>query len=184
MRATISHASRRRARRLRRRPDSSVPTHHVERILPYRAWDLFILVGDVGRYPEFVPWVTSMTVGEVRAEGEGRDYLEAQAGVGFSFLTERFATSVRRDAGAGTIDVGLLRGPFKRLENRWRFEPLPQGTRVVFDIDFAFKTRLLDALLVANFDRAVNKLIACFEARAAQLYAPVEPASVVTSSAP
>ena len=134
-------------------------------------------MGDVARYPEFVPWVTSMSVGEVRTEGEGRDQLEAEAGVGFSFLTERFSTSVRRDAPAGVIEVGLLRGPFRRLSNRWRFEPHPHGTRVVFDIDFAFKTRLLDALLVANFDRAVNKLIACFEARAAALYAPVEPVS-------
>ena len=115
-----------------------------------------------------------MAVGEVRPEGEGCDRLEAEARVGFSFLTESFATSVNRNAPAGTIEVGLLRGPFKRLTNRWRFEPHPQGTRVVFDIDFAFKTRLLDALLVANFDRAVNKLIACFEARAATLYAPVE----------
>ena len=150
-----------------------MPTHHVERVLPYRPWDLFVLVGDVARYPEFVPWVTSMAVGEPRAEGEGCDYVEAEAGVGFSFLTERFATSVRRNAPAGAIEVALLRGPFKRLENRWRFEPHPRGTRVVFDIDFAFKTRLLDALLIANFDRAVNKLIACFEARAAALYEPV-----------
>ena len=151
-----------------------MPSHHVERILPYRPWDLFVLVGDVGRYPEFVPWVTSMAVGEPRSEGEGCDYVEAEAGVGFSFLTERFSTSVRRNAPAGAIEVALLRGPFKRLENRWRFEPHPRGTRVVFDIDFAFKTRLLDALLVANFDRAVGKLIACFEGRAAALYAPVE----------
>lgn len=150
-----------------------MPAHHVERVLPYRPWDLFVLVGDVGRYPEFVPWVTSMSVGEVRPEGEGCDYVEAEASVGFSFLTERFATSVRRDAPAGVIEVGLLRGPFRRLSNRWAFVPVPQGTRVVFDIDFAFKTRLLDALLQANFDRAVGKLIACFEGRAAQLYTPV-----------
>ena len=150
-----------------------MPKHHVERILPYRPEDLFVLVGDVARYPEFVPWVTSMRVGEPRTEGEGRDALEAEARVGFSFLTESFSTSVRRDAPAGVIEVGLLRGPFKRLSNRWRFEPHPQGARVVFDIDFAFKTRLLDAILVANFDRAVNKLIGCFEARAAALYEPV-----------
>ena len=153
-----------------------MPTHHVERVLPYTPWQLFLLVGDVARYPEFVPWVTSMRVGEPRSDGEGADCVEAEAGVGFSFLTERFATSVRRNAPAGVIEVGLIRGPFRRLTNRWRFEADPRGARVVFDIDFAFKTRLLDALLVANFDRAVNKLIACFEARAAVLYTPT-PAS-------
>ncbi len=151
-----------------------MPAHHVERVLPYRPWDLFVLVGDVARYPEFVPWVTSMSVGAVTPEGEGRDVVEAEAGVGFSFLTERFSTSVRRNAPVGTIEVGLVRGPFRRLENHWRFEAHPRGTRVVFDIDYQFKTRLLDMVLAANFDRAVNKLITCFEARAAALYTPVE----------
>ena len=151
-----------------------MPKHHVERVLPYRPRDLFLLVGDVSRYPEFVPWVTSMSVGPVTPEGEGADALEAEASVGFSFLSERFTTSVRRNAPAGVIEVGLVRGPFRRLGNRWRFEPHASGTRVVFDIDFAFKTRLLDALLSANFDRAVGKLIACFEARAAALYDRVE----------
>ena len=151
-----------------------MPRHHVERILPYRPADLFALVGDVARYPEFVPWITSMRAGEPQPDGEGVDRMEAEAGVGFSFLTERFSTSVRRNATENAIEVGLLRGPFRRLSNTWRFEPHPRGSRVVFDIDFAFKTRLLDLVLAANFDRAVDKLITCFEARAAALYAPVD----------
>lgn len=152
-----------------------MPSHHVERILPYTPDQLFTLVGDVRRYPDFVPWVTSLSASEPRLEGEGIDVLDAEASVGFSFLSERFATSVRRDAGARRIEVGLLRGPFRRLSNRWRFEPHPRGTRVVFDIDFQFRTRLLDMVLAANFDRAVDRLIACFEARAAALYAPAIP---------
>ncbi len=59
--------------------------------------------------------------------------------------------------------------------NRWRFEPDPAGCKVLFEIDFAFKSRLLDALLAANFDRAVDKLIGCFEARAAALYGQESP---------
>ena len=158
-----------------------MPAHHVERILPYSPEALFALVGDVARYPEFVPWITSMHAGEPRpdgegADGEGADRLDAEAGVGFSFLTERFSTWVRRDAHAKTIEVGLIRGPFRRLSNRWRFEHHPRGSRVVFDIDFQFKTRLLDLMLAANFDRACEKLIACFEERAAAIYAPVAPA--------
>ena len=153
-----------------------MPTHHVERILPYTPDQLFTLVGDVRRYPEFVPWVTTLSATEPQAVGEGIDRLEAEAAVGFSFLSERFATSVRRDVPGRSIEVGLLRGPFRRLSNRWRFEPHPRGTRVVFDIDFQFRTRLLDLVLAANFDRAVDKLIACFEARAAALYSPLEPA--------
>ena len=144
--------------------------HHVERVLPYAPNQLFTLVGDVARYPEFVPWITHMAVTSPVAAGDCADRLEAEAAVGFSFLQERFSTGVRRDSAARVVDVTLIRGPFKALTNRWAFLPEGQGTRVVFDIDFAFKSRLLDMLLAANFDRAVNKLIGCFETRAAQLY--------------
>lgn len=150
-----------------------MPRHHVERVLPYTPDQLFSLVGDVAAYPEFVPWITSMRATAPVVAGQGIETLEAEAGVGFSFLTERFTTAVRRDSTARVIDVGLVAGPFKRLANRWAFQPDPAGGRVVFDIDFAFKTRVLDLLLAANFDRAVGKLIGCFEARAASLYRPV-----------
>lgn len=149
-----------------------MPRHHVERVLPYTPDQLFTLVGDVARYPEFVPWITAMRATEPVTDAQGAETLEAEAGVGFSFLTERFTTAVRRDPAAHVIDVGLVRGPFKRLVNRWAFVAEPAGARVVFDIDFAFKARVLDVLLAANFDRAVGKLIACFEARAASLYGP------------
>ena len=151
-----------------------MPKHHVERVLPYTPDQLFQLVGDVARYPEFVPWITSMRTGPVAEAGEGTTLVDAEAGVGFSFLKERFATRVCRDAALRRIEVSLIRGPFRRLANHWSFEADPGGGRVVFDIDFAFKTRLLDALLVANFDRAVDKLIACFEARARRLYGPAQ----------
>ena len=75
-----------------------------------------------------------------------------------------------RDAEARTIAVSLLHGPFKALKNHWRFEPDEAGTKLSFSIDFTFKSRLLDTLLHANMDRAVDKLIACFEARAATIY--------------
>lgn len=150
-----------------------MPKHHVERVLPYTPEQLFELVGDVEHYPDFVPWITSMRTAPGPEAGEGTSAVDAEAGVGFSFLTERFSTRVRRIAPERRIEVSLLRGPFRRLSNVWRFEPDPAGTRVIFDIDFAFRTRLLDALLVANFDRAVGKLISCFETRAAALYSRV-----------
>jgi coenzyme Q-binding protein COQ10 len=147
-----------------------VAEHHVTRILPYTPDQLFALVGDVGAYPEFIPWITWMRVGEVRPLGEGISTLDAEAGVGFSFLRERFETRVRRDALARTITVGLLSGPFRKLDNRWAFRPHPVGCEVVFDIEFQFKARMLDMLLKANFGYAVDKLIACFEDRARALY--------------
>lgn len=147
-----------------------MPRHHVERVLPFAPAQLFEMVGDVARYPEFVPWITHMAAQPPRSEGDGVDRVDAEAAVGFSFLQERFATAVTRDATTNTIDVKLLRGPFRRLTNRWRFAPEGDGARVIFDIDFEFKSRLLDMVLAANFDRAVDKLIACFESRAKVLY--------------
>ena len=144
--------------------------HALTKVLPYTPDQLFELVGAVELYPEFVPWITEMRVRNLRAEGDDATLLDAEAAVGFSFLKERFATRVRRDAHSREIVATLLWGPFKRLVNRWSFHPHALGCEVVFDIDFAFKSRLLDALLSANFDRAVERLMVCFEARAAALY--------------
>ena len=150
--------------------------HRVVRLLPFTPDQLFTLVGDVERYPEYVPWITSMRVRNPRTEGEGVTLVDAEAAVGFSFLKERFATRVRRDAEARDILVTLLWGPFRRLVNHWNFEPDPAGCKVVFEIDFEFKSKMLELLLAANFDRAVDKLIGCFEARARELY-PEGPAT-------
>jgi len=147
--------------------------HHVSRMLPYTPDQLFALVGDVDAYPDFVPWITAMRTWNARTLAAGVDSVDAEAGVGFAFLKERFATRVRRDAHNRQIDVSLLSGPFRKLENRWRFLDAGHGcTRVEFDIDFAFKSRLLEALLTANFGQAVEKLMTCFEARAQSLYKP------------
>ena len=145
--------------------------HHVSKHLPYRPDQLFALVGDVMAYPDFVPWITSMRVWNARTLEAGVETVDAEAGIGFSFLKERFSSRVHRDAGARRIDVTLLSGPFRRLANRWEFlEAEGGGTRVEFDIDFQFKSRLLEALLTANFAHAVDRLMGCFEARAKALY--------------
>jgi coenzyme Q-binding protein COQ10 len=144
--------------------------YQVSRLLPYTPDQVFALVGDVERYPEFVPWITAMHTGPARQEGEGISLVDAEASVGFSFLREAFATRVRRDAGERRINVSLISGPFRRLENTWLFRPHPKGCEVGFDIDFQFKAKMLDLLLKANFGYAVDKLIACFEARARELY--------------
>lgn len=145
--------------------------HHVSKLLPYTPDQLFRLVGGVEDYPEFVPWVTSMRTWNGRTLSEGVTTIDAEAGVGFKFLKEKFATRVRRDAINRQIDASLLSGPFRKLANRWRFLDGGHGcTRVEFDIEFLFKSRLLEALLAANFSHAVDKLMVCFEARAESLY--------------
>jgi len=144
--------------------------YHVVRILPYAPDVLFEMVGDVARYPEFIRWITAMNAQPAQETEPDVTVLDAEASVGFSFLTERFSTRVRRDAARRQIDVSLLSGPFKRLYNRWKFLPHADGTEIVFDIDFEFKSRMLDLMLKANFASAVNKLIGSFEERAKVLY--------------
>ena len=144
--------------------------HELDRVLPYRPEQLFELVGDVEQYPKFVPWISALRVWNQRQVAPGVTSLDAEARVGFSFLRERFSTRVVRDAGPRVITVSLLSGPFRRLHNCWKFHDDPAGTRVHFEIDFEFKIRMLDRLLDANFDHAVNRLIACFDERARALY--------------
>lgn len=143
--------------------------HALTRILPYAPELLFELVGDVERYPQFVPWVTGMRVWNRREPEPDVRQLDAEATVAFSLLKEKFATRVRRDARDRTIAVDLLYGPFRKLRNRWRFEPHHDGCQVSFEIDFEFKTPFLDRILAANFEPAVARLMACFEERAAAL---------------
>lgn len=145
--------------------------HALTKVLPYAPDQLFALVGDVARYPEFVPWLTTMRTWNAHEIEPGVNCVDAEAGVGFSFLRETFATRVIRDANARHIGVNLIRGPFRALKNDWRFNPAEGGgTEIAFSIEFEFKSRLLDAFLAANMDRAIDKLIACFEGRAKALY--------------
>ena len=109
--------------------------HRVTRILPYTPDQLAVLVADVRAYPDFVPWVTSMRVWNAREEAPGVDLLDAEAAVGFSFLKERFSTWVRHDRNAPAVEVGLIRGPFRSLKNRWEFHPVAGGTRLSWDWD-------------------------------------------------
>jgi coenzyme Q-binding protein COQ10 len=149
----------------------------LSRVLPYAPEELFELVGDVRRYPEFVPWISEMRVWNERELEAGISTLDAEVGVGFSFLRERFGTRVKRNANLRRIDVQLLSGPFRRLHAIWSFEPHAVGTELRFDIDFEFRAKLLEGLLAANLERATLKIIACFETRANALFTPLKAAA-------
>ncbi|MDB5437666.1 MAG: ubiquinone-binding protein, partial [Caulobacteraceae bacterium] len=149
--------------------------HTLSRVLPYTPDQLLALVADVDSYPQFVPWITALRTWNRRQESPGISTVDAEAKVGFSFLRERFSTRVRCDEGQRQITVGLLHGPFRKLENIWKFHGHPDGALIEFYIDFEFKVGLLDRLLHVNFDHAVRRLISCFEARAKSLYEPVQP---------
>lgn len=149
-----------------------MPKHRLQRPSRHAPDRLFELAGDVRRYPEFLPWVRSMRVWNERTFAPTVDDLDAEAGIGFAFFTGSFATRVRRDAANKVISTSLISGPFKKLENRWTFAPAEsgEGSLITFKIDFEFRSRLMQMLLDANFEKVVGKLVAAFEARADALY--------------
>jgi coenzyme Q-binding protein COQ10 len=152
--------------------------HHETRVVPYTADQMFDLVADVARYPEFLPWVTAARIRTRDNEGFVADVL-----VGFKSFREKFASRVVLNKAKRVIIAEYLEGPFKHLTNKWHFEPSANGGCTVdFDIDFEFKVRLLEKLIGALFDRAVMKMTDAFETRAAQLYGgqPVTAPSAAT----
>ena len=142
----------------------------LTRRLPYTPQQLFELVGDVERYPEFVPWITTLTTWNRREAREGVTIFDAEAHVRFAIIHERFITRVTLNASALLVDVALISGPFTRLENHWRFVADGEGALLSFEIDFEFGSRRLERILAANSAYAVSRLVGCFEDRAAALY--------------
>ena len=147
-----------------------MPRYTTSLTLPYAADDLFDLVADIKRYPEFIRWIRSLTVSGER-EAAGIRHALGDARVGFKGFSERFATAVRADPAARTVETSLVRGPFRTLENRWTFVPQESGaTRVDFEIDYAFSNPILAMLARANFNLAVDRIIAAFTAEAERRY--------------
>ena len=142
-----------------------MPRHHEKRSLPYGAEAMFDLVADVGRYDEFLPWVSA-----VRVRSNSDTEMVADLVVGFKSLRERFTSKVVK-VRPRSLHVEYLDGPLKFLRNDWTFEPTPTGCTVDFCVDFAFKNKLFEMIAGQVFDQALRKMIGAFEARAHALYA-------------
>lgn len=141
--------------------------------LPHEAENLFELVSDIRRYPEFIRWIRSMKVSD-QHEVDGAWHGLGEAQVGFRGFTERFATRVVADPKLMTIRASLVRGPFKYLDNHWTFHPLGTGeTQIVFRIDYEFRNLVLKMLAKNNLDLAVRKIMDAFIAEADRRYARV-----------
>ena len=138
-----------------------MPGIREQRELPYSAEQMFDLVADVARYREFLPWVIAT---RIRSNSESE--MVADMVVGFKSFRESFTSRVIKQR-PREIEVIYVDGPLRDLDNVWRFEPLPNGG---CRVDFAFKSRVFEALAGQYFDRAFRKMVAAFEARAQQLY--------------
>jgi coenzyme Q-binding protein COQ10 len=142
-----------------------MPRHAETRRLPYTPEQMFDLVADVGRYGEFLPWVTA-----VRVRSNSETEMVADLMVGFKGLRETFTSRVQKER-PGHIRVEYLEGPLKHLHNDWKFRPDGEGGVLVdFEVDFAFKNRVFEMLAGQVFDRALRMMIGAFEQRAATLY--------------
>ena len=142
-----------------------MPRHSETKHLPYTPEQLFDLVADVGRYDEFLPWVTA-----VRIRSSSETEMVADLIVGFNAFKERFTSRIQKERPRRVL-VDYVEGPLKYLKNEWSFEPAQDGgTNVHFSVDFAFKSRLFETLAGAMFDRALRKMTGAFETRAAALY--------------
>ena len=145
-----------------------MPRHSESRLVPYDADLMYAIVADVERYPEFLPWVSSLRVLS-RAEDEGRDIVIAEMQVGFSVLRERYTSRIVMDPVERRIDVRQVQGVFRELENCWRFTPDGSGCRIDFFVQFEFRSRLLSAIANSAMSLAVSSMTHAFEERAKML---------------
>ena len=130
---------------------------------------MFDLVADVERYPEFLPLCESLTV--LSREPRPPDtVLNARMGVGYKAIRETFTSRVTLRPDDLAILVEYLDGPFRRLENRWRFLPAPGGSDIDFYVDYEFRSPLLAILMGAMFDKAFRQFASAFEERARKTY--------------
>jgi coenzyme Q-binding protein COQ10 len=148
-----------------------MPQFSSSRAVRHAAADMFNLVADVERYPEFVPLCRSLKVRKRILEPEGVEILIADMSVAYKLVRESFMSRITLDRPSLQILVEYIEGPFSRLENRWSFHPTGARTcQVDFFISYEFKSRTLGLLMGAMFDLAFRRFAAAFEKRADEVY--------------
>lgn len=141
-----------------------MPSHSEQQLSPYSPEQLYALVIDIERYPEFLPWCRAARILE-RKDNE----LLAELIISFAHMTERYTSRVVMNHPA-SIDVTMVKGPFDHLVNRWRFMPKEKGCEIDFFIDFKFRSRILETLMGSLFAKATDKMVNAFTDRAKKLY--------------
>jgi coenzyme Q-binding protein COQ10 len=147
-----------------------MPVFQSSRSVGYVPEDMFALVADVERYPEFLPLCEALKVRRRNMLDDGREMLIADMTIGYKAIRETFTSRVTLDPAAMKILVEYVDGPFSHMQNRWSFVPENSGTRVEFFIDYQFKSRMLGVLMGAMFDTAFRKFSDAFVERAGVVY--------------
>lgn len=142
-----------------------MPTHAERRIVAYTPEQMYALVADVEKYPDFLPWCAALTITARRG-----NVIEADTAVGFKALRESFKSRVTLMPADMRIEVEYLNGPFRYLNNHWVFHEHAKGCEIEFYIDFEFRSRMLQMIIGSLFNEAVRIMVRSFEARARKLY--------------
>ncbi|MGU3359258.1 type II toxin-antitoxin system RatA family toxin [Methylobacterium sp. M6A4_1b] len=148
-----------------------MPSFRITRAVRHSPRQMYDLVADVERYPDFLPLCESLRVLRRQPGADDTEVLVAEMGVGYKAIRERFTTRVTLDPQTLRIVAEYIDGPFRHLENRWGFkEAEGGGCTVDFFITYEFKSRTLGMLMGTMFDRAFRKFTDAFEARANRVY--------------
>ena len=153
-----------------------MPKFETRRRVPFTARQMYDLVADVEKYPEFLPLCEALRV-RSRTEAPPGTLLIADMEVGFGAIRERFTSRVELDPDASRISASYVDGPFRHMDNRWHFEDVAgsatQSSNVTFFIDYEFKSLVLQVLMGSMFDVAFRRFTDAFEQRARRVYATV-----------
>jgi coenzyme Q-binding protein COQ10 len=156
----------------------AMPRFTSKKRVKHTAEQMFDLVADVERYPEFVPMCQSLKVRQRTPGPNGTETIVADMTVSFKLIRETFTSRVTLDRPNLRIQVEYLRGPFSSMENRWMFEKLTEkSSEVGFFITYEFRSRMLAMLMGAMFDAAFQRFAGAFEKRADVIYPPPAPAA-------
>ena len=139
--------------------------HAEKRVVSHTPGQLYALVLDVQKYPQFLPWCLA-----ARVKSQTESELIADLIIGFNMFRETFTSYVEFDSDKLEIDVRYAEGPFKHLTNNWKFLPHEDGCEIDFYVDFEFNSRLLQSVIETLFTEAVRRMVRAFEARADKLY--------------
>jgi coenzyme Q-binding protein COQ10 len=149
-----------------------MPEFTTKHRVRHSAGDMFDLVADVERYPEFVPLCRELKVIRRTTTAEGVEVVVADMTVAYKLVRESFTSRVTLDRANLQILVEYLEGPFRELENRWTFHATgPTSCEVEFYIHYEFRSRTLGLLMGTMFDAAFRRFAGAFERRADQIYA-------------
>lgn len=154
-----------------------MPTFRTSRRVRHSADEMFDLVADVERYPDFLPLCQALKVRRRSTLPDGREQLLADMHIGYKAIRESFVSRVTLDRATRSIVVEYVDGPFRHMENRWRFVDLtpasggsPAESTVEFHLDYEFKSRMFGMLMGSVFDAAFRRFAEAFEQRANSVY--------------